>query len=160
CSSGLLTPTRVLCSRRYRALAADGESATPSKEKFQARWRRRQAASSTRAARSPWTFAEPKCPCSSLCGSVRSTLPPATSRNSGLAGYIAWRLGQSAIVLLIMSFVIYGLIGLMPGDPIDVMAANMPGATPEVIARLKAIYGLDQPLLLRYWRWLMAALRG
>ncbi len=34
--------------------------------------------------------------------------------------YIAQRLAESAIVLLIMSFVIYGLIGLMPGDqPVD-----------------------------------------
>ncbi len=49
-----------------------------------------------------------------------------------------------------MSFVIYSLIGLMPGDPIDAMIASNPGATPEVVAHLRAIYGLDQPLLLRY----------
>jgi peptide/nickel transport system permease protein len=56
--------------------------------------------------------------------------------------------------------VIYNLIGLMPGDPIDIMIASNPGATPEVVARLRAIYGLDQPLMLRYWHWLTAALRG
>src|SRR5579875_322820 len=59
-----------------------------------------------------------------------------------------------------MSFVIYGLIGLMPGDPLDEMIASTPGATPEVIAHLRAIYGLDQPLPLRYWHWLIAALHG
>ena len=59
-----------------------------------------------------------------------------------------------------MTFVIYSLIGLMPGDPIDVMIASNPGATPEVVAHLRAIYGLDQPLLLRYWHWLVAALHG
>ena len=58
-----------------------------------------------------------------------------------------------------MSFVIYNLIGLMPGDPIDIMIACNPGATPEVVAQLRAIYGLDQPLLLRYGHWLWAALR-
>ena len=74
--------------------------------------------------------------------------------------FILRRLLQSALVLLVMSFVIYGLIGLMPGDPLDVMVASVPGVTPEQIARLRAIYGLDQPLMLRYFHWLMAALQG
>ncbi len=74
--------------------------------------------------------------------------------------FILRRCGQAALVLLVMSFVIYSLIGLMPGDPIDVMIASNPGATPEVVANLRAIYGLDQPLLLRYAHWLAAALTG
>jgi len=77
-----------------------------------------------------------------------------------VARFILHRVGQAAVVLLAMSFVIYGLIGLMPGDPLDVMIASSPGATPEVVAHLRAIYGLDQPLLLRYWHWLAAALSG
>ncbi len=74
--------------------------------------------------------------------------------------FVFRRAGQAAAVLLIMSFVIYSLIGLMPGDPIDVMISSNPGATPEVVAHLRAIYGLDQPIALRYWHWLLAALRG
>jgi peptide/nickel transport system permease protein len=74
--------------------------------------------------------------------------------------FILARCGQAIIVLLVMSFIIYSLIGLMPGDPIDVMIASNPGATPEVVAHLRAIYGLDQPVLLRYGHWLGAALRG
>ncbi|MBU6498576.1 MAG: ABC transporter permease [Rhodospirillales bacterium] len=77
-----------------------------------------------------------------------------------MARFILRRTLQALIVLLVMSFVIYGLIGLMPGDPVDMMAAGNPGATPEVIAHLRAIYGLDQPLALRYWHWLLAALTG
>lgn len=77
-----------------------------------------------------------------------------------MAQFILRRLAQCFLVLLVMSFVIYNLIGLMPGDPIDIMIASNPGATPEVVARLRAIYGLDQPLMLRYWHWLTAALRG
>ena len=68
--------------------------------------------------------------------------------------FILARCGQAALVLLVMSFVIYSLIGLMPGDPIDVMISSNPGATPEVVAHLRAIYGLDQPILLRYGHWL------
>ncbi len=74
--------------------------------------------------------------------------------------FILRRIGQTLLVLLVMSFVIYSLIGLMPGDPIDTMLASNPGATPEVVAHLRQIYGLDQPLMLRYWRWLIAALTG
>ena len=77
-----------------------------------------------------------------------------------MRGFIVSRLGQSALVLLVMSFVIYGLIGLMPGDPLDVMLASTPGVTAEGVARLRAIYGLDQPLMLRYFHWLVAALQG
>jgi peptide/nickel transport system permease protein len=73
--------------------------------------------------------------------------------------YLAGRLLQILVVLFVMSFVIYGLIGLMPGDPIDVMAATTPGMTAETVARLKAAYGLDQPLATRYWHWLTAALQ-
>ena len=74
--------------------------------------------------------------------------------------FILRRIAQALVVLLVMSFVIYGLIGLMPGDPLDIMIASNPGATPEVVAHLRAIYGLDQPLMLRYWHWLLSALTG
>jgi peptide/nickel transport system permease protein len=73
--------------------------------------------------------------------------------------YIAQRLAESLAVLLVMSFVIYCLIGLMPGDPIDAMLSANPGFTAEDAARLRALYGLDQPLVVRYWNWLSAALR-
>jgi peptide/nickel transport system permease protein len=74
--------------------------------------------------------------------------------------YILRRVLQAMVVLLVMSLVIYSLIGLMPGDPLDIMIASSPGATPEVVAHLRALYGLDQPLMLRYWHWLIAALSG
>ena len=74
--------------------------------------------------------------------------------------YLIHRLVEATLVLLLMSFVIYGLLGLMPGDPIDLMAAGDPNITSADLARLKAVYGLDRPLLERYGRWLGAALSG
>ncbi|KJS37943.1 MAG: diguanylate cyclase [Rhodospirillaceae bacterium BRH_c57] len=59
-----------------------------------------------------------------------------------------------------MSFVIYGLIGLMPGDPIDLMIATLPNITPDDIARLRSLHGLDEPIWLRWWQWLTSALGG
>lgn len=77
-----------------------------------------------------------------------------------LAATLLRRLAQSAVVLLVMSFVVYGLIGLMPGDPIDILVSTLPRMTAEDIARLRALHGLDQPLTERYWTWLTAALSG
>ncbi|HIJ39160.1 MAG TPA: ABC transporter permease [Rhodospirillaceae bacterium] len=73
---------------------------------------------------------------------------------------LAIRLVQAAFVLLVMSFLVYGLMGLMPGDPILLMAAGSPKMTAQDVAQLQALYGLDQPLLLRYGHWLRAALSG
>jgi peptide/nickel transport system permease protein len=59
-----------------------------------------------------------------------------------------------------MSFIIYSLIGLMPGDPIDQMISADPTMTPADAVRLRALYGLDLPIHERYWNWLTAALAG
>ena len=59
-----------------------------------------------------------------------------------------------------MSFVVYLLIGLMPGDPIDMMIAGDPKMTSEDAARLRAVYGIDKPLLERYLAWAGQALQG
>ncbi len=74
--------------------------------------------------------------------------------------FILKRLGLSLLILLILSFLTYSLIGLMPGDPIDIMLAGNPHMTPEDAARLRALQGLDQPIYIRYWNWLTAALQG
>ncbi len=74
--------------------------------------------------------------------------------------YLASRLLQSLFVLGIMSFVIYALIGLMPGDPIDLMITADPKITGEDAARLRELYGLDKPIFERYGNWLSAALGG
>lgn len=74
--------------------------------------------------------------------------------------FILRRVVQTVLVLLVMSVVIYSLIGLMPGDPIDIMIASNPNIAPDVAANLRKIYGLDQPLMLRYWHWLVSALGG
>jgi peptide/nickel transport system permease protein len=74
--------------------------------------------------------------------------------------FTAIRLIEIAAVLALMSFVIYGLIGLMPGDPIDLMMAADPHVSSADLARLKALYGVDQPLLTRYLAWAHGALGG
>lgn len=74
--------------------------------------------------------------------------------------FLLQRLAETAAVLLLMSYVLYGLIGLMPGDPIDIMIASDPKLTAADAARLKAVYGLDRPLHERYLAWLGDAVSG
>lgn len=74
--------------------------------------------------------------------------------------FILRRVGETLFLLLVMSFAIYALIGLMPGDPIDLMVQSDPNLTAADAARLKALYGLDQPVPERWLGWLMRALEG
>src|SRR5437762_12394167 len=74
--------------------------------------------------------------------------------------YTAIRLVEIAAILVLLSFIVYALIGLMPGDPIDLMRSSDPRMSAADAARLKALYGLDQPLLLRYAGWARQALAG
>ncbi|MEE2689872.1 MAG: ABC transporter permease [Pseudomonadota bacterium] len=74
--------------------------------------------------------------------------------------FLGRRLFEALTVLVLMSFAIYSLIGLMPGDPIDLMINADPKLTPDDAARLKALYGLDRPIVDRYLNWLLDALGG
>ncbi|MBO6559591.1 MAG: ABC transporter permease [Nisaea sp.] len=77
-----------------------------------------------------------------------------------MTAFLVRRLGQALLVLWLMSFVTYGLLVLMPGDPVDLMMAGDPNMTAADVVRLKALYGLDRPFLERYGAWLSAALQG
>lgn len=77
-----------------------------------------------------------------------------------MARFLIGRMIQSILVILLLSFAIYAMIGLMPGDPIDLMITANPDFTSEDAARLKRLYGLDQPIVDRYLHWLGSALQG
>ena len=74
--------------------------------------------------------------------------------------FISQRLIETAAVLLVMSFLVYVLIGLMPGDPVDILISGDPHMTSADAARLRALYGLDRPILERYLAWASNALTG
>jgi peptide/nickel transport system permease protein len=74
--------------------------------------------------------------------------------------YFASRAVQTIVTLALMSLVVFLLIGLMPGDPIDLMIAGDPNMKAADAARLRAAYGLDKPLIDRYLAWAGEALQG
>jgi peptide/nickel transport system permease protein len=73
---------------------------------------------------------------------------------------VAVRLVQIGVTLALLSAAMFLLIGLMPGDPIDLAIAGDPRLTAEDAARLRALHGLDQPLHARYLAWAAALLQG
>jgi peptide/nickel transport system permease protein len=73
---------------------------------------------------------------------------------------VVTRLVQIAITMAVLSFLMFLLIGLMPGDPIDLAIAGDPRLTAEDAARMRALHGLDQPLLSRYAAWAGGLLEG
>lgn len=65
---------------------------------------------------------------------------------------------MAAITLFGVAAVVFLLLRLAPGDPVAMMVG--PGATAEDIARLRASYGLDQPLFTQFWIWLGSLVQG
>ena len=78
----------------------------------------------------------------------------------GGAGYILRRLGYGMLLLVGVIVLNFLLIRLAPGDPAEVIAGEMGGATEEVLASIRATYGLDKPLLVQLWIYLGAVAQG
>ncbi len=62
--------------------------------------------------------------------------------------------------MFLISVVVYGLLALKPGDPIDELRFGNPGFTQADYERLIKLYGLDKPWYIRYWYWLARAVQG
>ena len=73
--------------------------------------------------------------------------------------YLLRRLLIAVPSLLGISVVLFTVLALAPGDPFGELASNV-NVPPEVAAGLRAKFGLDDPIALRYLRWLSAMLHG
>jgi peptide/nickel transport system permease protein len=77
-----------------------------------------------------------------------------------VTSFIIRRLIQTFVVLFLLSFVSYALMGLMPGDPLDIACQANPHCTPENLEQMKKNLGLDQPIAVRYGKWLSSFVQG
>jgi peptide/nickel transport system permease protein len=76
-----------------------------------------------------------------------------------LGPYLLRRLLIAIPSLLGISVVLFTVLALAPGDPFAEMVQN-PNVPPEVVANLRAKFGLDDPVWQRYFHWITAMLRG
>ncbi len=72
--------------------------------------------------------------------------------------YIAKRIAFMLPILIGVSLIIFLLSNLIPGSPVDAFIDE--NTTPADLERLTAKFGLDQPMPVRYLKWLAASLQG
>ena len=76
-----------------------------------------------------------------------------------MTDYVIRRLLVAIPSLLGISLILFTMLALAPGDPFSELATN-PNIPPEVRANLRAKFGLEDPILVRYLRWLVAMAQG
>lgn len=74
--------------------------------------------------------------------------------------YILRRLLQTIVLLIVLSYLCFNLMALMPGDPVELLISSNPKITAEDVARLREFYGLDQPAYVRYKNWASEIIQG
>lgn len=72
--------------------------------------------------------------------------------------YIAQRLVAMIVLLVVLSFGVFCLTYIAPGDAVDAHLGLRP-RTPELVAELRDRYHLDEPFLTQYWLWARDALQ-
>ncbi|MEZ5224927.1 MAG: ABC transporter permease [Ilumatobacteraceae bacterium] len=68
------------------------------------------------------------------------------------------RLAMTVPILVLASFLVFGLVLLVPGDPAITLAGD--NATEEQIQVIRDRLGLDDPIHVQYGRWASAAVQG
>jgi peptide/nickel transport system permease protein len=73
-----------------------------------------------------------------------------------LGAYVLRRVLISLALLVLISFFVFSLLYLAPGNSVDILLGLHP-RTPETVRLLKEQYHLDEPFLTQYWLWLKEA---
>lgn len=76
-----------------------------------------------------------------------------------MARYILNRLGQSLVLLVIVSMIGFGVLHLTPGGPLSQYALT-PGMTQETLDRIAEQMGLNRPLPIQYLDWAWKLIQG
>ena len=76
-----------------------------------------------------------------------------------MGAFLLRRVGQSIILLLLVSIIGFAALNLAPGGPLSQYALT-PGMTQEAMQRIATQMGLNRPLPVQYFDWLSHLLRG
>src|ERR1700744_3310584 len=72
--------------------------------------------------------------------------------------FLLRKLASTAVVMGLVAVIVFLLIHLSPGDPAAIIAGDQ--ATPGQIEQIRAGLGLDQPLVVQFWLWLVRLAHG
>lgn len=89
---------------------------------------------------------------------LSSRLPGGRTRLAGIALNVARKTLWMLLVLWGITLISFWVIHLAPGSPTDMETTLNPLAGEAARQRLEALYGLDRPLYVQYWDWLMRLL--
>lgn len=73
--------------------------------------------------------------------------------------FIIGRFAASVILLLLVSFLLFSMVAMAPGDPLTVLTGGR-SISPEQLDQLRNFYHLDQPFIAQYFLWLGNLLHG
>ena len=71
--------------------------------------------------------------------------------------YIIRRLLQAVVVLILVTFIVFFVMRLLPGDPLIIymaMTAEVEAMPPEILENLRREFGLDKPIMVQYFNWI------
>jgi peptide/nickel transport system permease protein len=78
-----------------------------------------------------------------------------------MMAYIVRRLLQAALVIALVSMLVFAIMRSLPGDPIAALSGeSVAGYDPQAVAAARHQLGLDQPIPVQYAHWAADALRG
>ncbi len=75
-----------------------------------------------------------------------------------MSRYILKRIGQSIIVLLAVTIIVFLIIQALPGDPIKIFLGE--SASQEQIDHYTKLFGFDQPVYVQYFKWVTGLFQG
>jgi len=77
--------------------------------------------------------------------------------------YIARRLVQVVIVLVIVTLLVFFVMRLLPGDPLVLsmsQGSDLQAMTPQALDSMRHEFGLDKPLIVQYFNWVKGVFKG
>ncbi len=74
--------------------------------------------------------------------------------------FLLRRLVHGVFILVGLSILMFSLLVFTPGDPVELLQSSNPDIRPEDVANLRKYYGLDDPVYVRYFKWLRSVVKG
>lgn len=77
--------------------------------------------------------------------------------------YIVRRLIQALVILILVTLMVFFVMRLLPGDPILIyvaQTAELEAMPQETLDRLRAEFGLDKPIMVQYFNWMLGIFQG
>ena len=73
--------------------------------------------------------------------------------------YLFGRMARMIPVIFLLSFIVFSMMHLLPGDPATLMLSEGAAASKEAVEALREQLGLNDPLHVQYWRFLKRPFR-